>query len=182
MLTTIGKYEEALVLHKKALQLNEGAWQCWEGKGYTLNKMKKYSESLICYEQAITRNPHNDPISYIGRADTLCELKNYTPAIKDIHYAELALDTAHTQENLSLLQMKILREGIDSLKQLNKTAKEMKQENKITLKDYDRVAKEAIKVLNKSYRLHNYSHLTTGMSNIRQALEGDSEFGPLIEA
>ena len=90
VLTSLGKYEEALGCFAQALTIDAGCWKTYEAKGYTLNRMRKHQEAVFAFENAITKNRKNDPISYLGRAEAFLCLKNFELGRKDTDYAQLA--------------------------------------------------------------------------------------------
>ncbi len=61
------KYEESILLYKKAIETDPGYIDAYNGWAYSLFKMKKYSEADSVYSLAIKINPKN-PNSYYYRA------------------------------------------------------------------------------------------------------------------
>ena len=84
VLASMAKYEEALQCLNMGIKIDDGSWKAHEAKGYVLNRMHKYPQSLFCFENAITKNSKNDPISYLGRAEAFFSTKNIELAYKDI--------------------------------------------------------------------------------------------------
>lgn len=50
------------------MSINERNWKAYFYCGYSYSKRKKYEQALKMYEQAITKNPLNDPICYAARS------------------------------------------------------------------------------------------------------------------
>jgi len=56
-LDRIGRYEEALGLYDKAIEINPQYAQAWYNKGVALDRLGKYEEALDAFDRAIKMNP-----------------------------------------------------------------------------------------------------------------------------
>ncbi len=56
-LSSLGRKEEALACHDRALELNPNLVQAWSNKGATLNELRRNEQALACYNRAIELNP-----------------------------------------------------------------------------------------------------------------------------
>lgn len=53
MLYDLGRYEEALTCHNKAIQIYHNYADAWYERGLTLEKLGRDKEALRCYNKAI---------------------------------------------------------------------------------------------------------------------------------
>ena len=52
-----GKYEEALLLFEKALQLDPNDHNTWNQKGVALRSMGRYDEAVECFNKSLELEP-----------------------------------------------------------------------------------------------------------------------------
>ena len=83
-LTVLGRYEQVDKLYEKALGISDRNWKTYFYSGYSNSRRKKYEQALKMYEQAITKNPLNDPICYVARSQMFCMNKNFPASRKEI--------------------------------------------------------------------------------------------------
>ncbi|MBD2664361.1 serine/threonine protein kinase with TPR repeats [Richelia sinica FACHB-800] len=79
-LLQLQRYEEALALYEKAVNIKPNYPQGWYGQGKTLFELKQYSEALKAYDQAIQLQPDYLE-AWINRGFTLIKLQRYIEAI-----------------------------------------------------------------------------------------------------
>ncbi|MBN1276936.1 MAG: tetratricopeptide repeat protein [Deltaproteobacteria bacterium] len=57
VLLKLGKYESALKLLLKTIELEPGNRMAWTAKGLTLAKLNRHKEAIRAYKKALTLNP-----------------------------------------------------------------------------------------------------------------------------
>ncbi|MHC0062137.1 tetratricopeptide repeat protein [Nostoc sp. UIC 10890] len=74
------RYQDALAVYEKAVNIRPNHAQAWNGQGKTLYKLKKYKESLAAYDRAIQIRPDYFE-AWSGRGFVLGSLQRYQEAI-----------------------------------------------------------------------------------------------------
>ena len=74
------RYQDALEVYEKAVNIRPDYSQGWNGQGKTLDKLKKYKEALVAYDKAIQIQPDYLE-AWIGRGFVLGNLQRYREAI-----------------------------------------------------------------------------------------------------
>ncbi|MFN6530202.1 tetratricopeptide repeat protein [Nostoc sp. ChiSLP03a] len=74
------RYQDALEVYEKAVNLRPDYAQAWNGQGKTLNKLRKYKDALVAYDKAIQIQPDYLD-AWIGRGTVLGNLQRYQEAI-----------------------------------------------------------------------------------------------------
>lgn len=82
----LNRYEEALTLYKKAIQVRPDYLEAWNCQGNTLFQLKRYKEALNAYDQAI-QIKSNYLESWSGRGIVLNNLQRYEEAIDSLDKA-----------------------------------------------------------------------------------------------
>ena len=77
----------------------------WDKKGLFLDEVKRYDEALTCFDKALKINPKAIN-SYINKANTLCNLKEFDNALKVINEAYNLNDNCR---DIALVKVKILK-------------------------------------------------------------------------
>ncbi|MTJ12673.1 tetratricopeptide repeat protein [Anabaena sp. UHCC 0187] len=79
-LIQLQRYEEALAIYEKAVDIKPSYSQALYGQGKALFQLKKYQEALIAYDQAIQIQP-NYLEAWTNRGFVLVSLKRYSEAL-----------------------------------------------------------------------------------------------------
>ncbi|WP_353932286.1 tetratricopeptide repeat protein [Okeanomitos corallinicola TIOX110] len=79
-LLQLNRYEDALAIYQKAVNIKPDYIQGWYGQGRALFALKKYQEALAAYDKAIQIQPDYLE-AWTGRGLTLSELERYSEAI-----------------------------------------------------------------------------------------------------
>lgn len=79
-LLELKRYEEALAVYQRAVEIRPEYAQAWQGKGDAFLELKQYDEALDAYDKAIQIQP-NYLEAWIGRGKTLDNLQRYEEAI-----------------------------------------------------------------------------------------------------
>ncbi|MBD2693429.1 serine/threonine-protein kinase [Anabaena catenula] len=79
-LLQLHRYEDALAVYEKAVNIKVNYFQGWYGKGKALFELKKYQESLLSYDKAIQIQPDYLE-AWAGRGFALASLQRYSEAI-----------------------------------------------------------------------------------------------------
>ncbi|MFN6440237.1 MAG: tetratricopeptide repeat protein [Nostoc sp. DedSLP01] len=88
------RYQEALAVYEKAVNIRPDYAQGWNGQGKTLYELKKYKDSLAAYDKAIQIQPDYLE-AWIGRGFVLGKLQRYQEAIASFNKAlELKSDNS----------------------------------------------------------------------------------------
>ncbi|MEH1819769.1 MAG: tetratricopeptide repeat protein [Nostoc sp.] len=74
------RYQDALEVYEKAVNIRPDYPQGWNGQGKTLDKLKKYKEALVAYDKAIQLKPDYLD-AWVGRGFVLGNLQRYQEAI-----------------------------------------------------------------------------------------------------
>jgi tetratricopeptide (TPR) repeat protein/S1-C subfamily serine protease len=77
----VEKQEEALTAFQQATKTFSNFPNAWRRQGAMLYSLKRYSEALIAYEQAINKGEKDDFVLYLGRGNVLRDLKRYPEAL-----------------------------------------------------------------------------------------------------
>ncbi|MCT7969374.1 CHAT domain-containing tetratricopeptide repeat protein [Laspinema sp. D1] len=72
LLNKLGRHEEAVVSHDRALVLNPN-WAVWFNRGLALSNLGRYEEAVASYDRALVLNP-NDAIAWSNRGNALKNL------------------------------------------------------------------------------------------------------------
>ncbi|WP_016950412.1 serine/threonine-protein kinase [Anabaena sp. PCC 7108] len=80
ILLQLHRYEDALVVYEKAVNIKANYFQGWYGQGKALFELKKYQESLLSYDKAIQIQPDYVE-AWAGRGFALASLQRYSEAI-----------------------------------------------------------------------------------------------------
>jgi len=75
-----GKYEEAIELYDKAIDIDSGFSKAWLSKGLALQNLGKKEEAIICYNKCIEINPRNS-WPWNNKGSALIDLGKYDEAI-----------------------------------------------------------------------------------------------------
>ncbi|WP_138500400.1 tetratricopeptide repeat protein [Nostoc sp. PA-18-2419] len=89
------RYQEALAVYEKAVNIRPDYVQGWNGQGRTLLELKKYKEALAAYDKAIQIKPDYLE-AWIGRGFVLGNLQHYQEAIASFNKA-LELNNKNSQ-------------------------------------------------------------------------------------
>ncbi|MBD2293047.1 tetratricopeptide repeat protein [Anabaena sphaerica FACHB-251] len=79
-LLQLHRYEDALAVYEKAVNIKPDYFQGWYGQGKALFELKKYQEALTAYDKAIQIKPDYLE-AWIGRGFALASLQQYAEAI-----------------------------------------------------------------------------------------------------
>ncbi len=80
------RYQEALAVYEKAVNIRPDYAQGWNGQGKTLSQLKKYQDALVAYDKAIQLKPDYLE-AWIGRGLVLDNLQRYQEAIASFNKA-----------------------------------------------------------------------------------------------
>ncbi|MBD2409905.1 protein kinase [Nostoc calcicola FACHB-389] len=89
------RYQEALAVYEKAVNIRPDYAQGWNGQGKTLSQLKKYKDALAAYDKAIQIKPDYLE-AWIGRGLVLDNLERYQEAIASFDKA-LELNNQNSQ-------------------------------------------------------------------------------------
>ncbi|MDO8727099.1 MAG: tetratricopeptide repeat protein [Candidatus Methanoperedens sp.] len=79
-LDNLGRYQEALTCHDKALEINPRFAESWNNKGNALRNLVKYQEALACYNKALEINPRYAGAWY-NKGNVMHDLGKYQEAL-----------------------------------------------------------------------------------------------------
>ncbi|NCY12871.1 MAG: tetratricopeptide repeat protein [Burkholderiaceae bacterium] len=88
------RFDEAIVLHDKALNLKPDYAEAWSNKGVTLNELKRYDEAIVHYDQALRLKPEYAE-AWSNMGNTLQALKCYYETLVHYKFASPQLPTHH---------------------------------------------------------------------------------------
>ncbi|MDJ0799315.1 MAG: tetratricopeptide repeat protein [Calothrix sp. MO_167.B12] len=80
ILADLQRYEDALSVYDRAINLKSNYSQAWYGKGKSLYALKKYKQALVAYDKAIQIQP-DYWLAWNGRGLILDKLQRYQEAI-----------------------------------------------------------------------------------------------------
>lgn len=66
VLLKIGKYQSALNLLQKTIELDPGNQMAWTAKGLTFAKLHRHKEAIQAYNKALTLNPSDEECKQIN--------------------------------------------------------------------------------------------------------------------
>ncbi|WP_445638295.1 hypothetical protein NSTC745_03552 [Nostoc sp. DSM 114161] len=80
------RYQEALAVYEKAVNIRPDYAQAWNGQGKTLSQLKKYKDALAAYDKAIQLKPDYLE-AWVGRGLAFDNLQRYQDAIASFNKA-----------------------------------------------------------------------------------------------
>jgi tetratricopeptide (TPR) repeat protein len=89
-LTNAGNYTEAIAAYDRAISINPGYFDAWNGKADALNRAKRYSDALAASDQALAINP-NYVSGWINRGYILYNLGRFDEELEAYGHA-IAID------------------------------------------------------------------------------------------
>jgi predicted O-linked N-acetylglucosamine transferase (SPINDLY family) len=79
-LNELGRHDEALLSHDRAVDLNPDFAEAWANRGVTLSELRCYEKALASYDRAIKINP-NHANAWSNRGNLLNDLKRHGEAL-----------------------------------------------------------------------------------------------------
>ncbi|MCH4903838.1 tetratricopeptide repeat protein [Cylindrospermopsis raciborskii CHAB3438] len=114
-----GRYEEALQLYNRAIEIEKDSVPSWVNRGNALLSLKQYEEALRSYNQAIALRPNKNEAWY-NRGNALSALGRYEEAIRSYNESiviEPNKFEAWINKGIALTKLRRYQEGLASYNQ-----------------------------------------------------------------
>ncbi|BAZ91003.1 TPR repeat-containing protein [Raphidiopsis curvata NIES-932] len=118
-LLDIGRYEEALQLYNRAIEIEKDSVPSWVNRGNALLSLKRYEEALKSYNRAIALRPNKNQAWY-NRGNALSALGRYEEAIRSYNESiviEPNKFEAWINKGIALTKLGRYQEGLASYNQ-----------------------------------------------------------------
>jgi tetratricopeptide (TPR) repeat protein/tRNA A-37 threonylcarbamoyl transferase component Bud32 len=164
-LLQLQRYEDAVAVYKKAVNIKQNFVQAWYGQGKALFELKKYQESLTAYDQAIQLQP-NYLEAWVGRGFVLASLQRYSEAVA-------AFDKAlQIKEDYPVI-WNAKGDAFRNLKQYDNAIKSYDQAIELQPDNYE-------SWYNKGLSLQNIQQYDNAITSYQKALELKSDYEPAL--
>lgn len=114
-----GRYEEALQLYNRAIEIEKDSVPSWVNRGNALLSLKRHQEALESYNQAIALRPNKNEAWY-NRGNALSALGRYEEAIRSYNES-IVIDPnkfeAWINKGIALTKLQRYQEGLASYDQ-----------------------------------------------------------------
>ncbi len=94
-LSDLGRYEEAVTSHDRAVAINPDDYQAWSNRGNALSNLGRYEEAVTSHDRAIAINP-DDYLAWDNRGNALSNLGRYEEAVTS-HNRAIAINPDYYQ-------------------------------------------------------------------------------------